>query len=271
MMGPMQLDRATIPSGDALLAALVYTPRAHCFHAPVVLAHGLSGSKETMDLLAAYLCGRGHLCVTFDFRGHKLGASTGDLLSADQAAADLDTVARWARETFESPRCVLVGHSMGALLSLVVAADDPRVSGVVAIATGTHPSRGFRGPVGLAMKAQRACYVSGIPVDALLAELDLMAERLRPLEDVPALVIAARHDVLVKQSRVRELADRLGRMADYVEIEANHLDAPQRARGAVAHWLEKLLGKRSKDCPPAADNESNSSSPSYLRAADLPS
>src|SRR5207244_1044413 len=93
---PMKLERVVIPGDGVTLAGLVYTPREDSGRPCVVVSHGFTASKESVDLLAAYLCHRGYPCVTYDFRGHKLGGSTGDLNHASDTLADLDAAIRYA-------------------------------------------------------------------------------------------------------------------------------------------------------------------------------
>lgn len=237
----MKLIRITIPSGPVTLSGLVYMPEGEARGLGVVLAHGYTASKASMDQLAAYLCGRGYPCLAFDFRGHKLGGSTGELNAASEAVEDLDAAVQWARTHFERSSCALVGHSMGALISLVVASQQPEVTCVVAIATGSQPTRGFAGKVGQAMLTQRADYVVGLEPSRLLAQMDALAQNIGTLDGRPALFVAARGDVLMKPESVRELALRVvGPQAEYVEVDGSHLEAPDRARGVVGNWLDRI-------------------------------
>jgi pimeloyl-ACP methyl ester carboxylesterase len=98
----MRLARVTIGAPGARLAGIVYTPDGKRRPLGVVLAHGYTASKETMDLPASYLCGRGYPCLTFDFRGHKLGGSTGAMTGAEDALADMRAAADFARVRLEA-------------------------------------------------------------------------------------------------------------------------------------------------------------------------
>lgn len=236
----MNLHRATIPAPGAELAALVYTPDRAPRALPVVLAHGFTACKASMDLLAAYLAGRGYPCLTFDFRGHLLGGSTGRLDHMAEAVDDLRAATAFARQRFAQREVALVGHSMGALVSFAAAADDPDVRAIAAIATGPRPSASFDSPVGQAMLAQRAPYVVGAPPMALLREMDGLAASVERLEGRPALFVAARGDVLVKPDVLEAMSRRAGTRAEFAEVEGAHLDAPDRARGVVAAWLDRL-------------------------------
>lgn len=242
-MGAMKLDRITIPAPGATISALAYGTDGEAKPLICVLAHGFTSSKATMDLLASYLAGRRYACLTFDFRGHKLGASAGALRSMAEAVEDLRAAVAAARERFGRRECVLVGHSMGALVSFAVAAEDPEVAGVAAIATGAKPSKGFSSAGGRAMLEQRSAYIDGAEAMELLREMDGLAENVERLGDRPSLFVAARNDLLVRPDTLRSLSLLAGPRAGFVEIEAQHLDAPDRARGTVANWLDQTFGR----------------------------
>src|SRR5207247_1170624 len=129
----LKLERVSIPGDDVTLAGLVYTPREDTRGAVVVVSHGFTASKESVDLLAAYLAQRGHSCLTFDFRGHKLGGSTGDLNHAVETLADLGAAIEFAKDRLSREDCILAGHSMGALVSLLVASRRHEVMAVAAV------------------------------------------------------------------------------------------------------------------------------------------
>ncbi|MGC8668408.1 MAG: alpha/beta hydrolase [Chthonomonadales bacterium] len=235
----MKLERLAIPSRGALLCGLLYHPRRLLCHAAVVIAHGYTASKASVDLLAAYICARGYWCLTFDFRGHKLGASTGTMERAEDALEDLGAAADWALGLSGVTGCVLAGHSIGGLAALVLAERRPDVLGVAAIAAGPAPTASFHRPMGLAMLSQRADYVEGAPPLEVFRGWDRLMQEWRGLGTRPALFVAAAADGMVKPVRVRLLADRCGPGAQFVEIDANHLEAPDRSRGVVADWLDR--------------------------------
>src|SRR5438105_188493 len=136
----MKLERLSIPVGDIQISGLLYKPDTQRSRICLVLAHGFTASKTGLDGLAGYLSMRGYGCLTFDFRGHKLGCSSGDLNHAAETLDDLESAISFAVDSFECPRCVVVGHSMGALAGLLVGSKMESVAGVAAIATGPRPS-----------------------------------------------------------------------------------------------------------------------------------
>jgi pimeloyl-ACP methyl ester carboxylesterase len=235
------LEKLNKQVSDINIAGLAYLPQSEAHTTACVLTHGFTASKESLDLMAAYLAIRGYQCLTHDVRGHKLGATGGELAHVDQAIADLHAVVDWAKERFGVERVVLIGHSMGAMLSLSVAPHRNDVAAVVSIATGPQPSRGFHGMVGKAMLEARGDYVAGTPAIDLVHEFDVATNSISPLGSIPALFVAAKQDALVSAAAMRILADRVASEAELVEIDANHLEAPQRCRGIVAGWLDRIL------------------------------
>src|SRR5205814_7300888 len=106
-------------------------------------------------------------------------------------------------------------------------------------ATGPRPTAGFRQPVGMAMLSQRADYVSGAEPMALLQEFEELATAWNGVGNKPALFVAAKGDAIVSPAKVKEMAERAGPAAEYAEVEGSHLEAPYRARGTVANWLDQ--------------------------------
>ncbi len=217
----------------------MYHPRRLLSQVVVIIAHGYTASKASVDLLASYICARGYRCITFDFRGHKLGASTGRMERAEDALQDLRAVSDWALELSSASGCVLAGHSIGGLAALVLAAEHPNVLGAIAIGAGPTPTAAFHRPMGLAMLSQRADYVEGAPPLEIFRGWDRLMQEWKGLGQRPALLVAASADGLVKPARVRALAERCGPRAQFSEVDANHLEAPDRARGIVADWLDR--------------------------------
>jgi pimeloyl-ACP methyl ester carboxylesterase len=240
----MKLTRVTIPSDSLALAGLTYDPDGPTDRLCAVLTHGYTASKESLDLLASYLAQKGTPCVTWDVRGHKLGHSGGELMDLRDAVDDLRAVAAWARARFAQPRCVLIGHSMGGLLSVAAAAETPEAAAVAAIAVGPEPTRGFQGPVGRAMLSLRADYVDGLEPLRLLEQLGQLVPHVAEIADRPSLFVAAKGDVLVKAEKMAAMAEPAGEQAEFHVVEGSHLEAPDRARGTVAAWLDRLNSPR---------------------------
>ena len=166
---------------------------------------------------------------------------------ARQAVENLQAALNWLRQNTRAEQIALIGHSMGAAASLVVAAHEqqnppnanlPRLAGVVSICMGLEPSRGFMEAIGRAMLTQRSDYVAGAPAVQLLTEIESLVPSAQHIGNLPALFIAARQDVLIPVARVEGLARLAGPSAQVAVIDASHLEAPDRARATISQWLE---------------------------------
>jgi pimeloyl-ACP methyl ester carboxylesterase len=103
-------------------------------------AFGASRVGEHSSALFAYAAARGRAAVRFDFRGH--GDSTGRIgaTTTRDLVADTATVLAKLAAANLGP-AILVGHSLGALIAAMTAAERPAsVHGLVLMA----PSFGFR-------------------------------------------------------------------------------------------------------------------------------
>jgi pimeloyl-ACP methyl ester carboxylesterase len=132
------------------LAIARRAPRAAARWPPVLLCHGLSANRSSLDFgverwsLSRALADAGFDCFAVDLRGHgasrpaRRGAPRGwtfDTYLAEDIPAALDEV----RAATGAPQVLWVGHSQGALLGLVAAGLFPdRIAGVVALAPPTH-------------------------------------------------------------------------------------------------------------------------------------
>lgn len=254
----MKLEVVSIPDGEARLAGLRYMPETSAQPVALLYAHGFTAGKYSLDGLASYLAGRGYEGLTFDFVGHKLGCSGGEMRHLSQATDNLAAALAWLRRVTEAGRIVLIGHSMGAGAALQVAAQAvardvrsaaalrsdlngvAKVAGVVSMCVGKKPTEGFGQKIGATMLAQREDYVAGAPPAELLREMDRMVLAAGELGGLPALFIAARQDVIVPVAGVESLAALAGSNAEFAVVEAAHLDAPDRSRATIIRWLEDL-------------------------------
>lgn len=244
----MKLETVHIPGAGGALAGLFYQPETPSRSLALVLAHGFTSGKYSMDPLAGYLASRGYECLTFDFVGHKLGASEGRMERTVQVAENMRDALTWLRTRTTAEKIVLVGHSMGAAAALQTCAwerqsptSGPPLAGLVCLCMGREPARSFDTHLGKAMLAQRSDYVVGAPALELLIGLNALVLSAQEIGPLPTLCIAARQDVLVPVRSVEELAALVGPHAAVIELEAMHLDAPDRARGPIANWLEGLI------------------------------
>lgn len=234
----MELERVWISSPGARLSGLLYLPDApRMDRRCVVLAHGMTASKASMDLLASYLAGRGWPCLSFDFRGHLLGGSEGELLSGQDLVLDVAAASRHACERLGRPRAVVVGHSVGGMAGLEAAAAESVIGAVAAVAVGARSNRTDDGAVWAALERQRNGYTRPTPASVAIGELGDPAVSASRLRHIPLLFVSARADVIVGGEAVRAAA-RAGN-AEYAEVSGDHMGAADRARSAIASWLER--------------------------------
>lgn len=233
------LNRFTVKSDGSTISCLHYSPNEVKSSFCIVLSHGLTSSKESMDVLASYLAGKGFPTVTHDFRGHKLGGSTGELRQIMDIVSDTVAVCNAAMLRTGSHYVVPIGHSMGGIISIAVLHGMKNAIGVGVIASGPEPLKGFQGMAGQSLLQQRADYLDGLSPETALKELGQLYANIPPSKRHPGLFIAAKGDVFAKAKPMMAMVEAHGKYAEYAEVDGGHLDAPLRSRGVVARWLEK--------------------------------
>jgi alpha-beta hydrolase superfamily lysophospholipase len=221
------------------VAVLVYEPRRPR-NVTIVAGHGYSSSKHNLDFLCAFLQSHGCRVYNFDFPGHKLGASGGTLRGFDDCIDAMSAVVENAREHDEQPLYTL-GHSMGAITALFVAAADPTIAGAVAIATGYGRPSALSVLRAAGAVDFRSAYVDGVDLPTLLDGVDASFDRWIPqLAGRPVLYVAADRDAMVSPASVRELYDRAPEPKHFAVIESDHTYAGEHARSEVLQWLNRL-------------------------------
>lgn len=127
----------TFDSGGDDCTGWLYRPDRPAEPPVVVMAGGLSLPRETLRPLAERFAERGYAVFCFDYRG--VGDSEGTprgLISPARATTDWEAAVASVRDLdgVDTRNVVLWGHSLGAASALSVAADDPRIRAVVAVA-----------------------------------------------------------------------------------------------------------------------------------------
>jgi pimeloyl-ACP methyl ester carboxylesterase len=235
---------------------------------PIVLLHGLMGRARTWWPVAQWLTRYGHV-VGLDARGHGRGPRGGPW-TTEQFVADAASLV-W---TFDEPS-VVIGHSMGGLHAMALAATHPDLVRAVVVEDMAPDQRGrtvdaWRGyfeswPVPFQSLAHvreffgstgnyfTECVVEGDDGYRLMADLDdlyeIAAEWGRRdywsfVDGVkcPLLVIEAEH-TLMPPGQQAELAARAPNGRHLVVAGAGHVvhdDAPHEYRGAVEAFLSGL-------------------------------
>ena len=128
---------AELTSEGKRLNGIIYLAQGKGPHPTVLLLHGLPGNERNLDLGHA-LRRAGFNVVFFHYRG--AWGSEGEFLFAN-CLVDTKNVLQFlrgkdAREKYrvDSERIILVGHSLGGAIAILVGSQDPDVRGVVSIA-----------------------------------------------------------------------------------------------------------------------------------------
>ena len=213
---------------------------------PIVFLHGVTGRWQAwLPVLGAFADGW-RICA-LDFRGHgRSGRAAGAYRAVDYA----EDVAAFLRRRVERP-AVLVGHSLGAIVSIAVAADAPDV--VRAVVLEDPPLGAFDDqdiadrPEVPAFTAMRDLAAAGLPREQLFARLSAQQP------DTDAALLGARTQTLgqldpdvlnvILENRAKEeygLSARLRRITCPVLLQQGNVDlgaAVDDARVAKARSL----------------------------------
>lgn len=235
----MNLDLLRVPGQNNDVAVLHYQPKRPRDIA-VVAGHGYSSSKHNLDFLCGFLCGHGFDVFSLDFPGHKLGAGGGVLRGVDDCIDAMEAAVTRAREGGVATIYAL-GHSMGAMTALLVAARDPSIAGVVSIATGYGRPSALASMQKAGVADFRSAYVDGAPLPELVRDVDARYDELLPrLAGRPALYVAASRDAMVNRASVDELYRRAPQPKTLAVVESDHTNAGENARREVLEWLNAL-------------------------------
>lgn len=230
------LHRIAAENND--VAVLEYEPRRPR-GVTLVVGHGYSSSKHNLDFLCNFLASHGYAVCSLDFPGHKLGASGGQLRGVDDLIDAMSATVAFARGRAEGPVYVM-GHSMGAMTALFVAARDPSIAGTIAITTGYGRPTAIDALRSKGVTDFRSSYVDGVALPDLVDGVDLrFAQALPRLAGRPQLYIAAKRDAMVSPRSVEDLYERASDPKDFALIESDHTYAGDNARGEVLQWLNQ--------------------------------
>jgi uncharacterized protein len=134
------VERVEFPSRRGVrLVGLWHAGRTDC---AVILCHGMESSKEGTKAvqLAAEFAAAGCHALRFDFS--YVGESEGEFadLTVNGEVDDLAGAWRFVRERIRGP-VGIIGSSLGGLVALLFAAEQPEVTAVATIAAVAHPER----------------------------------------------------------------------------------------------------------------------------------
>ena len=121
-------------SGENTITGVLYEPIESRNGAPcVLLAHGITNSKEPLSGIALELAKHGYIALSIDLVGH--GRSTGLLGGNDQSLGVIQS-AEYLLEYSNNTHIGLVGHSLGAGAVYYAASHGVPENGVVLIGGG---------------------------------------------------------------------------------------------------------------------------------------
>jgi pimeloyl-ACP methyl ester carboxylesterase len=125
-----------IPSGDALLAGLIYRPNGGEKHPTLLLLHGFPGNERNLDL-AQVVRARGWNVIYFNYRGS--WGSQGKF-SFKHCVEDVGNVVAFCNKfqdslKIDTAHIVLFGHSMGAWVCIKALEQLPQVKKGFALST----------------------------------------------------------------------------------------------------------------------------------------
>jgi alpha/beta superfamily hydrolase len=188
----MDGKRISFASGELLLEGIFAAPDAISAGAGVVICHphplhGGDMQNNVVRALAEAFAAASYAVLRFNFRG--VGKSTGEYGEGIGEQEDAKAALTWlaAHPDLHVERLFLAGYSFGARVALAVAATDPRLHGIIAVAPpilrGDWPSlTSFYGP---------KIFISGdadpyAPPEALMPWIDGLPDpkRLAILPDV---------------------------------------------------------------------------------------
>jgi pimeloyl-ACP methyl ester carboxylesterase len=235
---------------DAGAVSLNYVADGREDGRPLVFLHGVTGRWQAwLPVMTAFAAG--WRVYALDFRGHgRSGRTPGAYRAVDYAA---DVVA-FLRRRVGQP-AVVIGHSLGAIVAIAVAADTPEA--VRAVVLEDPPLAVFDDQEGIAGRPEQPVFAvwrdlaaAGLPRERLFAAL---AEQ-QPGADAAALgartltLSQLDPDVLtaVLENRGREgygLAARLGRIACPVLLQQGNVDLGSAVDDARVAGARALLAR----------------------------
>ena len=235
-----KIDLDFVDTDAHRIAYLAYEPR-RARGVGLVVGHGYSSSKQNLDLLCNFLASHGFAVFSLDFPGHKLGASSGQLRSVEDLTSAMSAVVERAREALGDAPIYALGHSMGATTALLTAAEDRRIAGAVAIATGIGRLAALQTLATAGATDLRSAYVDGLTLPQLMSEVETMlVTAIAALEGRPQLYVAAEGDMMVARASVQSLYEAAPEPKRFDVISGNHTYAGENARSAVLAWLNAL-------------------------------
>lgn len=241
----MRLLPVSIPSGNLLVSALQYIPEGQASELSILLTHGYTAGKYSVDHLASVLARKGYTCLTYDLPGHLLGATGGELWRYEDALLCTLQCAEWLEQNTPG-KLIFAGHSLGAALSIHATIEyekmsKPNIAGLVAMSIGEDPYSGFESRLGQSMMQMRESHVAGLKADQFLKEIDTQVKCTDYVINTKSLFLAGDQDFVAPPNRVEALAHRVCTNSTFMELKTNHLEMPQKAANTILNWMKSSL------------------------------
>ncbi len=138
----MAFESLEAPTEDGLRLPAWFVPAEGGRPGPgVAIVHGWESARDRLLPIVQFLHAAGFHCLAVDVRGH--GANARETLPITAGEFGTDALAAWAAldARREVTRSALLGHSMGAIGTILAAATEPRVGAVVATSSPADPWR----------------------------------------------------------------------------------------------------------------------------------
>jgi dienelactone hydrolase len=257
---PAAMAALQIPSGDAAMNAIVYTPGGMGPHPAMVLFHGLPGNEQNLDLAQAARRA-GFVVLTLHYRGSWGSPGTFSFAhTTEDGLAAFDWLAAPAQQTrfgIDPTRVVIGGHSMGGQVAIRVAAARPAAAGLLVIDAGNSGgmvkaarASGTPRPAPTPAMLADLLPLSGTSQDALNAEIDADPERYdtttyaRAIAGRPVILFAAtRHTNVPAMRALRDsIVSADAKSVKYVEFPTDHGFNDHRIAliSASLDWLDQF-------------------------------
>ncbi len=138
----LEFETRTVRTADGLDLPAWWIPAAGGGAGPaVVLVHGWESGRHRTLPNAVFLHALGYHVLTIDVRGHGENAAETLPVSAGEFGADALAAVHAALADPLVSRVAILGHSLGAVGSILAAAAEPRVAAAILTATPADPYR----------------------------------------------------------------------------------------------------------------------------------
>jgi uncharacterized protein len=231
--GGREIELTFRVGGDEPVPAILLLPPATAAVPAAILVHGYSSRREVMtDTIGRALFSRGIASLSIELPLHGTRA---DPLQAQSSRNPLAMMKLWklalsevrtglnylaARSEINGNRLAIVGYSMGAYLSVTVAAEEKLVKAVVLAAGGDLPE--------------------GAPIAAMARMVVDPVRSVARLAGRPLLMVNGKHDRTITPAQARRLYEAAKDPKTIMWYDSGHR-LPEAASTAAADWLKQQL------------------------------